>query len=317
MDREIGGFFELERFCGVEYYEELIPLNTARNALAYLIRVKKIKKLYIPFYLCDSVSNVCEREGCVYEYYNIDKDFLPKFNKVLCKDEYLYIVNYFGFLNKNTVKQLKAKYKNIILDNVQAFFEKPIKGIDTIYSCRKFFGVPDGAYLSTDIKPNLVLEIDKSKDRFKHLLGRFEEDASTYYNDFKENDISFDNTNLCSMSKLTQNILRGIDYKKIIKIRNDNYKTFDKELGSINKLNLRASNGPYCYPFYCRNGMEVKKILAKKNIYIATLWPNVLGLDGTLEKDYAENILPLPCDQRYTKEDILRIISEIEREING
>lgn len=39
----------------------------------------------------------------------------------------------------------------IILDNTQSFFQKPISGIDTIYSCRKYFGVPDGAYLSTNI----------------------------------------------------------------------------------------------------------------------------------------------------------------------
>ena len=30
-----------------------------------------------------------------------------------------------------------------------------------------------------------------------------------------------------------------------------------------------------------------------------------------LEKDYAENILPLPCDQRYDTEDMKKVIEEV------
>jgi len=53
--------------------------------------------------------------------------------------------------------------------------------------------------------------------------------------------------------------------------------------------------------------------LVAKKIYVATLWPNVLELDGTLEKDYAENILPLPIDQRYSTKDMRLIIDEITK----
>ena len=66
-----------------------------------------------------------------------------------------------------------------------------MQNVDTIYSCRKFFGIPDGAYVSTDNKLNIELEIDLSKDRFKHLLGRYEGEAPDYYKKFKTNDKSF------------------------------------------------------------------------------------------------------------------------------
>ena len=42
--------------------------------------------------------------------------------------------------------------KNVIIDNVQAYFQRPIEGFDTLYSCRKYFGVPDGAVLYTDLE---------------------------------------------------------------------------------------------------------------------------------------------------------------------
>ena len=42
--------------------------------------------------------------------------------------------------------------------------------------------------------------------------------------------------------------------------------------------------------------MAVKRSLAKKKIYVPTLWPDVDAPAGNIEKDYAENILPLPDD---------------------
>jgi hypothetical protein len=78
-------------------------------------------------------------------------------------------------------------------------------------------------------------------------------------------------------------------------------------------MKLTAPEGPYAYPFYCENGMQIKKMLAKQKIYVATLWPNVLEMDGTVEKDLAENILPLPCDQRYDEADMMRIVEEVKK----
>ena len=103
------------------------------------------------------------------------------------------------------------KYKNIIFDNIHAFFQKPVEGVDTIYSCRKFFGVPDGGYLSTDVVLREQLPKDISTDRMKHILGRFEGKASDFYADFKANDHSFATLELREMSELTHNLLRGID----------------------------------------------------------------------------------------------------------
>lgn len=311
--KEIGGYFEFERFAGKEYYSKLIPLNNARNALVYLLKARKIKKIYIPYFLCDSVAKVCEREGYLYENYSINENFLPIFEKELCADEYLYVVNFYGQIGNKTLRQLKKKYNNIIFDNVQAFFQRPLEGIDTIYSCRKFFGVPDGGYLATNAKPIENLEVDRSKERMQHILGRFEESASEYYSDFKKNDRSFVDLELRYTSDLTRNILGGIDYKKVKEKRNQNYAVLEQGLGKKNKLNLIKPDGPYCYPFYCKDGMRIKKELAAKKIYVATLWPNVLELNGTLEKDYAENILPLPCDQRYGAVEMKSIIEEVEK----
>lgn len=316
MEKEIGGYFGLEESFGREYYPDLIGVNSGRNALLYILKAKHIKKLYIPRFLCDSVSMLCRREGYDYAEYPVGADFLPVFDRELEEGEYLYIVNFYGQISNLQLLELKERWGNVIFDNVQAFFQRPVPGVDTVYSCRKFFGVPDGGYAATDgVLPELPE--DHSAERMRHILGRFEDCGSAYYGDFQANDERFYELPLAGMSRLTRNILRSVDYDRVRTIRNENYRLLASALEEENPLKLTQPEGPYCYPFYCPGGMEIKRKLAAQKIYVATLWPNVRELEGTLEKDYAENILPLPCDQRYGREDMERLIRALRACMNG
>jgi len=114
------------------------------------------------------------------------------------------------------------------------------------------------------------------------------------------------------MSLLTRNILGAIDYEAVRRKRNQNYETL-AALDGQNRLQLKKPDGPYCYPFYCENGMQVRKALAAQKIYVPTLWPNVLEMDAPFERELAANILPLPCDQRYDTEDMQRILNALKQ----
>lgn len=312
--KEIGGYFGLEKLVSNEYYPDLAAVNNARCALLYIIEAKQYKKVYLPYFLCDSVRLVLEREKIPFEEYRIDKTFLPILDINTNPEEVVYIVNYYGLISEEQLISLKNKYGNIVVDNAQAFFTRPIKGIDTIYSCRKFFGVPDGGYAYTEAEYHENMPVDVSMERMKHILGRFEgTKASDYYDDFNNNDESFKEIELRSMSKLTHNILGAIDYQAAKDRREENFLFLSKALGERNELNIKCPPGPYAYPFYIQNGMTIKKQLAKRKIYVATLWPNVLGTGLDIETDFTENILPLPCDQRYSQEDMQRVVNEIRQ----
>lgn len=312
--KEIGGYLELDLLIGKPYYKNLIEINTGRNALMYLVKAKKINKIYLPYYLCNSVSDILDKYNISYEYYKIGRDFLPIFNKKIKNDEYLYIVNYYGQITNEKIKKIKEQYKNIIVDNTQAFFQKPVTNIDTIYSCRKFFGVPDGAYLSTDAILDEKLEEELSSFRMTHILGRFEGKASDYHNEFKKNVQSFKEAPIKKMSKITKNILGAIDYDKVIEKRNKNFSHLHKYLQSTNILSIQIPIGSFAYPYHAKNGIEIRKELARGKIYIPTLWPNVLKIcpEDSMDYDYVANILPLPCDQRYEVEDMARVIKELK-----
>lgn len=316
--KEIGGYFGLEQLVSNHYYKDLIALNSGRNALLYLLKAKDIKKIYVPYYLCDSVREVCTRNNVNYELYNIDANFMPIFKKELKDDEYLYIVNYFGQISNNKIKDFNKRHKRVIIDNAQSFFQIPIHCVDTIYTCRKYFGVPDGAFLSTDTPIIEELKIDVSKDRMTHILGRFEGNASDYYRHFQAVEQSFDNETLKCMSRMSYNILGAIDYERVRKIRNKNYLYLNSKLSLCNKLNLSTPDGPHTYPFYMENGIEIRQAIAQKNkIYIPTLWPEVMEHlpKCSIEYQYVANILSLPCDQRYGIEDMDWIIENIKKYI--
>lgn len=310
--KEIGGYIELDKYMLPMLHEGAMALNCGRNALAYLIRARQITKIALPKFLCSSVSDVCHKEDVQIKYYSIGNDFLPK-DLSIEDDVWLYIVNYYGQINNDVLSMYSNKYK-VIVDNAQAYFQKPVEGVDTIYTCRKFFGVADGAILYTDADSNDKYEQDESYERMHFLLGRFERTASEFYGEYSANNSMFNNEPIKYMSKLTLNLLHGIDYDKVKKQRTENFEYLHNELGDINGLSLKIHEGAFMYPLYINNGNEIKKKLQERKIYVPTLWPDVYKICDETETEYqmAENIIPIPVDQRYNVDDMKYIVDEIK-----
>lgn len=311
--KEIGGYIELEHNYFPILHESAKALNCGTACLAYLIRAKKIKKLMIPFFLCDCIKKVCLSEGVAVRQYHICPDFSPEHDIAPASDEWIYLVNFYGQLSEEKLFNLVHKYDHIIVDNAHAFFEYPIRGVDTLYTCRKFFGVADGAFLYTDVNLEEEFIQDESCDRMHYLLGRFERTASEFYSEYVANNELLANEPIKRMSKLTDNLLRGIDYKRIKNIRTLNYGYLYERFQKINLLPLQKVEGAFSYPLLLHNGAFVRKELLKSNIYIPTLWPNVLSemKCDSLEYHYAKNILPIPVDQRYGLDDMKRLVDII------
>lgn len=311
--KEIGGYIQLEESSGKMLYEDGVKLNSGRNALAYLLEARNIKKIMMPKFMCDSCDNVIKNYNVKKRTYNINSQFQP-IDIELQENEWLYIVNYYGQLSDDYIKKMKEKYKRIILDYSQAYFQRPILGIDTIYSCRKYFGVPDGAILYTNCRINRKLKTDISYNRILPILGRFEKNAEIFYEQYKQGERNFNDYPLMEMSKLTINLLRTIDYEKVKDIRMQNYLYLMQNLAEFNELNPIVTKGLFMYPLYVDNGEVVRKKLQKNKIYVPCLWPNVVDdcNDNTIEGKMARNIVPLPIDQRYNLEDMEYIVCKIK-----
>ena len=305
---EIGGYFGLEINSSenFQFDKSAILLNTARNCLRYVIRAFNIKAIKKPYYTRPVVWKTIKKEGCEIKFYHIGKDFLPltEFDK----DEFILYTNYFGICAKN-VKLLAEKYKNLIIDNAQAFY-MPKYGIASFNSVRKFFGVPDGAILYSNKKTNENFEIDTSYNRCSHLLKRIDVTASFGYSDFCKNDDSLSDEPIKYMSNLTKAVLAAVDTEKAKQKRFQNFKVLSEHLNCTNKLDIQLDDDdvPMVYPYLVKdNGL--KQRLIKNKIYVATYWNSLP--DESIEGEFQKYLVPLPVDQRYDEIDMKRIIEVI------
>ena len=304
-NKEYGGYIELDTFSLPMLYDDGIKLNCGRNALAYLIEAKEIKSLYMPYFLCDSCDNILRKYNVQVKNYTIYECFKPNLIGVK-SDDWVYVVNFYGQLSNEYILELKKTYSNLIVDNAQAYFQEPVSNVDTLYTCRKFFGVSDGAVLYTDSKIKRYLSIDESYDRMGFLLGRYERSASEFYSQYVSNNRLFSDEPIKAMSKLTNNLLHAIDYEEIKLRRRENFIYYHNKVKDMNNLKLVIPDGAFSYPLWIENGLKIRSILQHDNIYIPTLWPSVFEKceENSLEYNLAANILPLPCDQRYDEDDI-------------
>jgi hypothetical protein len=312
-DKAIGGYFELELSPKEEYHKNAIRLNTARNAFEYILKAKRNKKAYIPYFTCSAMLEPLKRNGIKYEFYNIDENLEPLFDfSTLTTDDAFLYTNYFG-LKDLYIHHLKMKCTNLIIDNAQSFFSKPLEGIDTFYSPRKFFGLPDGAYLYTDTELNEDLETDTSFTRFNHLLKRIDLSAEEGYTDFLKSDENLVNNPIRKMSNLTSKLLTTINYDAIARIRKHNFNYLHCRLKSSNKLSfeLNILAAPMVYPYWGSEELRIK--LLKHKIYTATYWPNVKEWcdKNSLEYRMTTEVVYLPIDQRYGAEEMDTILKLI------
>ena len=312
----IGGYFELaDREVGIFPHRDGILLNTGRNALEYILRsIGHVKGVYLPYYTCEVVLEPLIKLNIPYTYYHINAYFEIDDDINLREGEYIIVNNYFG-IKDAYIEDLAIKFGNqLIVDCAQAFFAKPIHGIKSFYSARKYVGVADGgiAYLGNSLNVQiLVEEVENTSEHDSHLLKRKKFGAEAGFKDYQENETKLDNQPLRWMSDTTKEILNHIDYGKVVTKRRENYKFLHDALSEENTLDLPDYDSficPMVYPFIAKTDNKLRKALIDNKVYVAKYWPNIHPSE-TFETEYGlvNGLLPLPCDQRYGKHEMERI----------
>jgi len=321
---EIGGYFGLDLSDHGDAFPAAIKFQSGRAALRAVLESAAIARFLLPAYICDSVIKAAIDAGVVVETYSLDDSLYPKGlpDPLPSKSAVLY-VNYFGLCGANISRLLEAIPDNrLIIDNSQALFTLPSKELATIYSPRKFVGVPDGGLLVTaglEIRVP-ACEDTSSVDRMRHLLMRMAYTAQAGYRDYLESESSLSDTRPLRMSRLTRRILAAIDMTAVKWQRRENFMALASRLDKYNAYRwaLDAESVPLCYPLIV--GWDVghlQRHLLRKGIYIPTYWPEVRSrvFDG-IEHQLASCCLPVPCDQRYSPDQMSYIADEIVSGLN-
>jgi len=318
----IGGYLELElpRGQGL-YYHNAIRYQSARAAFYALLLHVKPSKVWMPKYICDTILTPLSLLQIEVGFYELRSDFSIKSKISLNPKELILYVNYFGICSDNQFEILKNfNSDQIVFDHSQAFFQKPLDCLATIYSPRKFFGIPDGGLLVTDCDIEEPREVDTgSVNRSIHLLQRLQSGARSGYEAYQTAEKSLQDLSPRRMSFLTERMLLAIDYESIRIQRNNNFLYYQELFSEDNILDTEplTFDGPLCYPLILSNHID-RVGLAKHNFFIPTYWndcsPRISS--GSFEEKLMQNMLPLPCDQRYTPSSLKDLSDYLMENLN-
>lgn len=309
---EYGGFLPLELNEGQEYFSRyadcLRRYNSIKAALYYLIDVLSISRIYIPYYYCPTTTLAIKSTGVDVAFYHISRDLLPE-NLSDEEGSAVLLVNYFG-VRSEEIKSLTERFKKatVIVDNAHAFFSAPIMrdGVCQVYSAKKFFGIPDGAYLIGQTVSPQKEAAGNSHGYADYLLLTYEAGTNAAYQKKKAADQVIEN-HPGTMSSLSLGLLRNVDYTSVRNRRESNFSCLHERLGQLNELSLPDTCAAYQFPFLMTGrGRELKRRLVENKIYVPTLWKGeeLLQNGNAFELSMSDDAVFLPVDQRYDGNDM-------------
>ena len=303
----IGGFLELELPRGPgSWHPDAIALSTGRACLAAILRHVKPQTVRMPFYLCNALLSPVLEAGIKLDFYHLDKQLRPVRLRAPGPGELLVAINYFGLQTAMIRTFAKRFGDRLVADYTQAFFEKPAPGQWAFYSARKFFGVPDGAYLYSAEAVDLHPPPNPASD-IRHLVNRLVGRQQTGYRQVRRFEQKMDG-NIRRMSVLSERLLSAIDYPEARRRRRENYLLLHGKLAKYNLFHaaLPADATPFCYPLLLDRPID-RWLLARHRLYVPTLWEDVWRRRApgfAVERKFARHLLPLPIDQRYEPENM-------------
>lgn len=317
--KEIGGYFGTELMVDVvqriPHYDGVF-VNTGQNALSLILQsFREVRHVFLPSYCCTVIKETLQSLHISFTLYRIDINFELVSLPTLKDGEFIIAINYFG-IKDSYIKQLLMIYgERLIVDNAHAFYAEHYQGIDTFYSIRKYFGVPDGgiAYVK---EPRLdIINNDDSMVFNSHQILRDKGGAEAGFSEFRRNELLLGKQPLSKISQYSATVLRKVPFEHVKNIRLRNFNFLHSKLAETNHIAIPDSKSfrcPMIYPYYsCISGLREK--LIQEKIYVATYWPEFLEQmsENSVEYRFAKFLLPLPVDQRYGEEDMQRIIDVI------
>jgi hypothetical protein len=317
MNTAIGGYFALELpLNSGEYHRTALRFQSARAAFLALLREGRPSTVWMPWYICECTTEPLAMCGIPVRRYALDKDL-----RILSAEpepnDWLLYVNYFGLCGRHAAETLERFDRNrVIIDSTQAFFAEPADCLATIYSPRKFFGVPDGGYLVTNLNVREPDEIDNgSIGRSQHLFQRLGDAPEPGYADFVTAEASLSKQEPKRMSLFTQTLLSRIQYAEIRAQRVANFTYLHERLVEKNSFPIFLSNNdvPLCYPYFGDNSF-LRYELRSHRIYTPVYWPELA--QSTVVPDFeaklAQQTVFLPCDQRMKIQQLETMLSFIQ-----
>jgi hypothetical protein len=319
---EDPGFFDGSHLC----------LTDARSGIWLLVELLSPKTVWMPSFVCKVMIEAVEKAGVPVCHFELDYDMRMKssdWTDQVQPNDLVIFLDYMGYpSHADCANQIREKKAWILDDASQAWPSNVQSEIAdfTLYSPRKFLGLPDGAVLCFQNHSDLMTDVNLDpppQDWIMKSLAvvqwRRDFDRWNSANPWQELFKTVNDTfplGPYQMSTFSQMMMtHGINFQHIATRRNENYVVLNELLRDIALFpKAHLDIVPLGFPIRVRNREGLQAHLLNHNVASGVHW----NLQGVIPTKYEEShrlskdIITLPCDQRYNEDD-MNYMAEIIR----
>lgn len=332
QNREIGSEF-WDAPVGIEN-NNVFPEHTqwylsGRSALKAIINdLNGAKTIAMPSWCCESMVKPFVDAGIKVYFYPVYKQDNRLVQEIKLNCDVLFLMDYFGYSYGESVK-----HPCIIRDVTHTIFSATYSDADYYFgSLRKWCGVWTGGYAWTRDEHQLPMELNDDNG-YVELRQRAMEAKSSYINSNKETKIGavVEKSYLAIYDKaeevlencgIAPSADRDIFIAKRLDVDFIRYRRRSNASILMNALHehlifpvLKDTDCPMFVPIMVPDGKrdELRRYLFKHDIYCPIHWPlSSYYKLGESDIEIYKNGLSLVCDQRYTEEDMNRMVETIK-----
>lgn len=295
--------------------------RTARAALAAWLKLKGIRRVWLPAYICGAVAEGIQASDAEIAWYGVDDRL-----RASCADlaaagegEAVLCVSYFGHGIDDGLRCLAAQRPDLlwIEDRAQALATGGAAFGDVLlYSPRKLFGVGDGGIIASHgALPETILPAEaddwQTNDaRAGDLNGLTPE---TWFPLFQKRERNMDSSPKAA-SPRTLAALTRLDWTAEAQARQWNWTRLSQRLSHV-ALWPEAQAGfiPLAYPIITEDAAGLSAGLVAERIWCARHWATLPSPETFAEAhQLSRTCLSLPLDGRYNEDDMARIADTVE-----
>lgn len=328
IKKEIGSDFWDVPKC--EQENGVFPNHTqwyisGRSALAAIIQdIRDAHTVAMPSWCCDSMIKPFIDAGITVSFYSVYKKNNDWIQEIDTDCDILFVMDYFGYAMAPMVK-----HPCIIRDVTHSIFFLKHNEVDYFFgSLRKWCGVWTGGYAWTwdgrklptangDDHEYVRLRSEAMNEKARYIYGNESNQNNKHYLEiYNQAEMLLDDTGVCAADKRDVHLAQKLDINFLKKRRRENAKILMEAFHDwLIFPTLEEESVPMFVPVLVPNGKRnaLRKHLIDHEIYCPIHWPlsEYHKPDQKTETIY-ENELSLVCDQRYTEEDMARIVKTIQ-----
>ena len=305
--------------------------RSGRDAMKAAARIIGGRRVLLPALCCESMILPFSANGYDVGFYRMNTDLTGDEEDVRAKltdGTVLLYMRYFGIrpFTDEFLLSLRESGRGIILvedrthDVIIPRGEEGFTPDAVLASLRKWAALPEGGMLRTEMGSCAAGADARFGDARRTAMEMKVRYLETWEPELKKEFLDMlhgaerlldESGEPCGMSAEYEALLRRIDFVVLLEKRRANVARLKERLAALDGTELRflsaqPEESTLYFPVYIEKRGDVQRAMAQRGVYCPVIWPEPEVARGVCEvsRYVTGHMLALPCDQRYTPEDM-------------